>query len=126
MHTPTTTIRALPGADAIIDSITPGTPTHSKITAGRTGGPGIHGGNGGALAGSAYTAISFQLSYGDLVLGSTTKSAPICFASSRRRGEKSAATIGCAPIRFSAAITASPTGPHPITSGASSGPSRAF
>src|SRR6266403_5477991 len=120
MHTPTTTMRALPGAAAIIDSITPGTPTHSKITAGLNAGPGSHGGNFGAVAGSVYAANSFQLSYGDFSLGSTTKSAPICLASSRRRDEKSAATIGLAPISFSAAITASPTGPHPITSGASS------
>src|SRR5208337_5140597 len=97
MHTPTTTIRALPGAADIIPSITPGTPTHSKITAGRTAGPGIHGGSIGAFDGSGYTAISRQLAYGDFSFGSTTKSAPICTASSRRRGDKSAATIGCTP-----------------------------
>ena len=52
MHTPTTTIRALAGAAVMIDSITPGTPTHSKITAGRSAGPGIQGGSCGAFAGS--------------------------------------------------------------------------
>jgi hypothetical protein len=58
--------------------------------------------------------------------GSTTRSAPSAVASSRRRAEKSAATIGRAPVSRSAAITARPTGPQPITSGASSGPRRAF
>ena len=58
--------------------------------------------------------------------GSTTTSAPSAIASSRRRAEKSAATIGRAPRRRSAAITARPTGPQPITSGASSGSSRAL
>ncbi len=52
-------------------------------------------------------------------------SAPNAKANSRRRAEKSAATIGAAPLRRSAAITASPTGPHPMTSGASSGSRRA-
>ena len=47
-------------------------------------------------------------------------------ASSRRRAEKSAATMGRAPGRRSAAITARPTGPQPITSGASSGSRRAL
>ena len=61
MHTPTTTMRALPGAADMIPSITPGTPTHSKITAGLTAGPGIHGGSIGAFDGSLYTAISRQL-----------------------------------------------------------------
>src|SRR5208283_5688073 len=83
MHTPTTTIRALPGADDMIDSITPGTPTHSKITAGLTAGPGIHGGNIGAFDGSLYAAICRQLSYGDFTFGSTTRSAPIRCASAR-------------------------------------------
>ena len=36
------------GAAAMIWSSTPGTPTHSKTTAGRSGGPGIHGGSAGA------------------------------------------------------------------------------
>ena len=32
MHTPTTITRAFSGAESIIASIIPGTPTHSKIT----------------------------------------------------------------------------------------------
>ena len=52
MQTPTTTTRALAGAAVMIESITPGTPTHSKITAGRSAGPGSHGGNCGAFDGS--------------------------------------------------------------------------
>ena len=47
-------------------------------------------------------------------------SAPILTASSRRLGEKSAATIGRMPLSRRAAMTASPTGPQPTTSGASS------
>ena len=47
-------------------------------------------------------------------------SAPIFTASSRRLGEKSAATIGRMFLSRSAAITARPTGPQPTTSGASS------
>ena len=47
-------------------------------------------------------------------------SAPIFTASSRRLGEKSAATIGRMPFSRRAAMTASPTGPQPTTSGASS------
>ena len=52
MHTPTTTIRAPDGAPDMIDSMTPGTPTHSKITDGRSAGPGIQGCTGGAFEGS--------------------------------------------------------------------------
>ena len=39
----------------------------------------------------------------------------------RRRAEKSVATIGSMPFDFSAAITASPTGPQPSTSAPSPG-----
>ena len=39
MHTPTTTMRAPAGAPSMICWITPGTPTHSKMTAGRCFGP---------------------------------------------------------------------------------------
>src|SRR5690349_7062261 len=126
MQTPTTMTRAAGGADVMIFWITPGTPTHSKIAAGRSGGPGSHGGSGGADAGSLHVATSFQLSYGDFSAGSTTTSAPSATASSRRRFEKSAATIGRAFFKRSAAITASPTGPQPTTSGTSFGSSRAF
>src|SRR5438094_1619324 len=94
MHTPTTTTRAPGGADIMILSMTPGTPTHSKITAGRSAGPGNQGGSGGAWLGSLQVATCFQLSYGDVAAGSTTMSAPSAVASSRRRFEKSAATIG--------------------------------
>src|SRR4051812_38010110 len=94
MQTPTTTIRAPAGAAVMILSITPGTPTHSKMTAGRSGGPGSQGGSGGASEGSLHAATSPQLSYGDFSAGSTTTSAPSARASSRRRLEKSAATMG--------------------------------
>ncbi len=47
-------------------------------------------------------------------------------ASSRRRFEKSAATIGRTRASRSAAITARPTGPQPMTRGASSGSSLAL
>ena len=77
----------------------PGTPTHSKTAA--------------RLAGRS-------LAIGTSLAGSTTMSAPIFTASSRRLGEKSAATIGRMLFSRSAAITASPTGPQPTTSGASS------
>ena len=50
--------------------------------------------------------------------GSTTSSAPILAATSRRIGEKSDAITGPSPLAFSAAITASPTGPQPTTSAA--------
>ena len=53
-------------------------------------------------------------------------SAPMRAASSRRLGEKSAATIGRMPLSFRAAITARPTGPQPTTSGASSPARLAF
>ena len=39
MQTPTITIRADAGAPSMICWMTPGTPTHSKITAGRSFGP---------------------------------------------------------------------------------------
>ena len=110
----------------MIWSSTPGTPTHSKTTAGRSAGPAIHGGSAGARAASRHTAASRQLCHGVVCAGSTTTSAPIVWASSRRRAEKSAATMGRAPARRSAAITARPTGPQPITSGASSRSRRAF
>src|SRR2546422_10813868 len=51
MQTPTTTMRAWRGAAAMIWSSTPGTPTHSKTTAGRLGGPGSHGGSAGGPRG---------------------------------------------------------------------------
>ena len=50
--------------------------------------------------------------------GSTTSWAPMVRARARRVGEKSAATIGSAPARASAAITARPTGPAPSTTAA--------
>ena len=53
-------------------------------------------------------------------------SAPMVSASLRRAGLKSAAMIGCTPLILSAAMTASPTGPQPMTSGMSSGVRRAF
>ena len=118
MQTPTTTMRAWRGAPSIILSITPGTPTHSKNTPGRRAGPSMNG-IGGASA--PRLAASLQLSYGEVVAGSTTTSAPIFAASARRAGEKSDATIGDAPRSFKAAMTASPIGPQPITSGTSSG-----
>jgi len=43
---------ATTGAAVMIESMTPGTPTHSKITAGRSAGPGSQGGNCGAFEGS--------------------------------------------------------------------------
>ena len=52
-------------------------------------------------------------------------SAPMRRASARRAGEKSAAITGPMPCSFSAAITASPIGPQPITSATSSGVMRA-
>jgi len=57
--------------------------------------------------------------------GSRT-SAPTVSARRRRMGEKSAATIGATPLSFKAAITASPTGPQPTTSGASGASMRAL
>ncbi len=62
MHTPTTTMRAAAGAFVRIASMTPGTPTHSKITAGRSAGPGIHGGMGGAFDGSLHAAMPLHVS----------------------------------------------------------------
>src|SRR6266851_3083823 len=114
MHTPTTTMRLPLGAAAMIWSSTPGTPTHSKTTAGRSGGPGSHAGCCGARVASVHTAVSRQLCQGVVWPGSTTTSAPTATASSRRWREKSAATIGRAPASRSAAITASPTGPQPV------------
>ena len=126
MQTPTTTMRVPRGDVAMIWSSTPGTPTHSKTTAGRTAGPGSQGGSAGARPGSRQTAASRQLCQGVVAAGSTTTSAPSAAASSRRRREKSAATIGRTSRKRNAAITASPTGPQPITSGASSGVRRAL
>ena len=105
MHTPTTTIRVPRGAAAITWSSTPGTPTHSKTTGVRPAG---------------------RCSHTVVLAGSTTTWAPSVVASSRRRGEKSAATMGSTLSRRSAAITARPTGPQPMTNGASSGARRAF
>src|SRR6185369_6507454 len=118
MQTPTTTIRAFGGTPATIASTMPGTPTHSNTTAGRSGASlGSMKLGGAACSADVATATSRQLAYGERAAGSTTTSAPIRVASARRAAEKSAATIGDAPRSLSAAITASPTGPQPITSG---------
>ena len=84
--------RAARGAAAMIWSSTPGTPTHSKTTAGRSAGPDP--GRQHRRRAASANAASRQLCHGVVSAGSTTTSAPIATASSRRRGEKSAATIG--------------------------------
>jgi hypothetical protein len=69
MHTPATTMRAARGASFISRSIRPGTPTHSKITAGRS------------------FATSRKASMAGVSAGSFTTWAPMVSASRRRRGE---------------------------------------
>src|SRR4051812_28114505 len=93
MQMPTTTIRLLTGAEVMIWSRTPGNPTHSKITEGRNGGPGIHGGSSGA-SGPLHIATSLHLFEGESTDGATTMSAPSSVANCLRVWEKSAATIG--------------------------------
>ena len=126
MQTPTTTMRAPRGADAMIWSITPGTPTHSKTTAGRSGGPGT------TAAAAARRPVA---PHGDLVpalvgraLRRDRRRRP---RPARRRAAGAAARSrrrrsGRTSRSRSAAMTARPTGPQPITSGTSSGSSRAF
>src|SRR5258705_13807720 len=76
IQTPTTMMRAAGGAAVMILSITPGTPTHSKIAAGRSGGPGSHGGGGGADPGTGHAGASLQLPHGPRPAGEATPSAP--------------------------------------------------
>ena len=134
-HTPTTTTRDSSGALSTIDSITPGTPTHSKITG--CFGPGAEllgrapdvppadrqptqllaradrelerGGEVGQVPALARRGVR------GVLLGSTTTSAPHARASSRRPGEKSLATTVRTPLALSIRITPRPTGPQPIT-----------
>ena len=102
----------------MIESSTPGTPTHSNTTQPDEPAAAIM-----FFAGSIEPAArSRQAWYGETAAGSITTSAPIASASSRRDGTKSAATIGPTPKRFSVAITASAMAPQPITSGISLAP----
>ena len=93
--------------------MTPGVPTHSKIS-GRFTVPPI----AAAIIASARiigTLKSAQAVWGYAWAGSTIRSAPIRSAAARRSAEKSVATTGPRPRAFSEAITARPTGPQPIT-----------
>ena len=135
MHTPTTTTRENSGALAMISSITPGTPTHSKITGFFGPAPSRSAvrqtwcqGTGArrslsmvARASSSAAGTVFRwpespaAPYGESAAGSTTTSAPQAVASARRPAEKSLATTVRTPRALSIRITASPIGPQPIT-----------
>ena len=108
MQTPTTTTRAPRGASRMICSSSPGTPTHSKIT-----------------AAAAARATSRQASIAGRCAGSIdhvrADAAPRARGASARSRRRRSARRRAAS---SAAITARPTGPQPITSGASPGSRR--
>src|SRR5579884_3844485 len=140
MHTPATTTREPIGAVVMMDSMTPGTPTHSKMT-GRLGRvtPTVSRRRRVASQGTgswrsffmparpARAPAVIEVAYprpdraanGEPSPGSTTVSAPQVLASARRRGEKSLATTVETPAALGMHMTASPTGPHPMTTAAS-------
>ncbi len=118
MQTPATTMRAPAARSRMILSRMPGTPTHSKTTAGRrSAGPAAQACDGRPKAPRSIARDAPR---------DRRRRAPPSARPARGAGEKSAATIGSAPRSRSAAITARPTGPQPTTSGASSGSRRAF
>ena len=134
-HTPTTTTRDSSGALSTIDSITPGTPTHSKITGCLGPAPSFSAArqtchqsigsrpsfsrvptaSSSAEERSGRCPLSPAAVYGESCCGSTTTSAPHARASSRRPDEKSLATTVRTPLALSIRITPRPTGPQPIT-----------
>ena len=87
MQTPTTTMRASRGAPSNSCWMMPGTPTHSKISAGLSAGSIACSGGRAAFSASVIAACSAQLAKGCVRAGSITTSAPSFSAMARRAGE---------------------------------------